>query len=100
MADLNGANYRIKAEHPGRPGQPLRISTKDNVTIGVSGDLCTNVAPELLASMIASGYVERVGEETPAHGWKPLAGIEPGPGFEVIQEPGKIPVIRREKGGH
>jgi hypothetical protein len=57
---LTGADYRVKAEHPRRPGQSLRITDKAGTLIAVSGDRCDKVAPDLLASMIANGYVERV----------------------------------------
>ncbi|HWB15973.1 MAG TPA: hypothetical protein VG538_06150 [Vicinamibacterales bacterium] len=56
----NGSDYRVKAEHPRRPGQSLRITNRHGSLIAVSGDRCDKVAPDLLASMIANGYVERV----------------------------------------
>jgi hypothetical protein len=59
VTTLNGSEYRVKAQHPRRPG-PLRITAKDGALIAVSGDRCDRVSAEHLASMIANGYVERV----------------------------------------
>jgi hypothetical protein len=56
----NGSDYRVKAEHPRRPGQSLRITDKAGTLIAVSGDRCDTVPAHYLASMIANGYVERV----------------------------------------
>lgn len=56
---LSGADYRVKAQHPRRPG-PLRITAKDGTLIAVSGQICAGVSAEHLASMIANGYVECV----------------------------------------
>lgn len=61
MARTTRPMYRIKAEHPRRPGQPLRVTDKAGNLIGVSGEICRDdLAPELLASMITNGYVELV----------------------------------------
>lgn len=54
---LNGADYVVRAEHP-RRGGPLRITDKAGTLLAVSGQVCTGIAPELLQSMIANGYVE------------------------------------------
>ena len=59
MTTTTGSAYRVRAQHPRRPG-PLRITDKAGRFIAQSGDLCTNVAPELLESMIRNGYVELV----------------------------------------
>jgi hypothetical protein len=56
---LSGADYRVKAQHPRRPG-PLRITAKDGTLIAVSGQICAGVSAEHLASMIRQGFVERV----------------------------------------
>jgi len=53
-----GADYVVRAEHPRRPGQPLRVTDKDGNLIAMSGERCDLVSPEHLASMIANGYVE------------------------------------------
>lgn len=55
----NGAAWRVKAQHPRRPG-PLRITAKDGTLIAVSGQVCEGVSAEHLASMIRNGYVEPV----------------------------------------
>ncbi len=60
MSEPRGSDYRVKAEHPRRPGQPLRITNKDGGFIAESGQTCDHVAADDLASMIANGYVELV----------------------------------------
>lgn len=60
MTTAPGSAYRVKAEHPGRPGSPLRVTDRSGRLIASSGDLCTDVAPEFLASMIRKGWVELV----------------------------------------
>ncbi len=61
MADksINGRDYIVKAEHPRRPGMPLRITKADGTLLAVGGESCDGIAPDLLASMLASGYIER-----------------------------------------
>ena len=59
--------YRIKAEHPRRPG-PLVVRDVSGNVLGCSGDFCDNVPPKMLQSMIANGYVEPV--ESPKRGGK------------------------------
>ncbi len=54
-----GADYVVRAEHP-RRGGPLRITDKAGHFLAQSGDSCASIAPDLLASMIQNGYVERV----------------------------------------
>ncbi len=56
-----GAQWRVKAEHPERPGSgPLCVYDKAGNVIATAGQTCESVAPELLASMIRNGYVEPV----------------------------------------
>ncbi len=57
---LSGADYVVRAEHPRRPGQPLRITTKDGALVAVSGQTCADVAPELLELLVQHDYVVRV----------------------------------------
>jgi hypothetical protein len=62
-----GAAWRVKAEHPDRPGTgPLRVYAKDRTLIASAGEVCTRVSAEHLASMIACGYVEPVTDKEPA----------------------------------
>ena len=49
--------YRVKAEHP-RRGGPLRISDKSGAVIAASGDVCDGIADDLVASMLAQGFLE------------------------------------------
>lgn len=58
-----GRAYRVRASHP-RRGGPLRISDKTGTVIAVSGDTCEHVPSDLLASMIANDYVEKVDDHT------------------------------------
>ncbi len=60
MSEPSGQDYRVKGEHPRRPGQPLRITNKDGGFIAESGMTCEHVSADDLASMIANGYVELV----------------------------------------
>jgi hypothetical protein len=78
VTPLNGSEYRVKAQHPRRPG-PLRITAKDGTLIAVSGDRCDRVSAEHLASMIANGYVERVEPE-------PMATLDPFPANTITDE--------------
>ena len=63
--------YRVKAEHPRRPGQPLGdVTTKDGTVVASSGDVIdSGDLPEyLLASMLANGYLEPVTEPVKPEG--------------------------------
>ena len=69
MARTTRPIYRIKAEHPGRPGMALRVTDKAGNIIGVSGEVVpSDLAPELLASLIANGYAELIGATPDAEG--------------------------------
>jgi hypothetical protein len=72
---LNGADYRVKAEHPRRSG-PLRITDKAGRFLAQSGDRCDTIAPDLLASMIANGYVEYAPVDAAPRATKPKKGGE------------------------
>lgn len=86
MAELNGANYRVRATHPRRPG-PLRITDRSGQLIAQSGDLCTGVAPALLVSMIANGYVERLeGADGKAKGAKAKGAPSPASTPEEVTD--------------
>lgn len=61
MSALRGKDYRVRATHPRRPGQRFTVTDAAGKVIAKSGELCTHVDPELLASMLANGYIE------PAH---------------------------------
>lgn len=60
---MNGADYRIKAEHPRRPGQPLRITDRAGRELGRSGDSCDGWTVAQIESGLRNGYLERI---TPA----------------------------------
>jgi len=69
MARTTRPIYRIKAEHPGRPGMPLHVSDRAGNIIGVGGDVVpADLAPELLASLIDKGFVELVGPAPDSEG--------------------------------
>jgi hypothetical protein len=70
-----GADYRVKAEHP-RRGGPLRITDKAGTFLAKSGDRCDRIAPDLLASMIANGYVEYAPVDDKPRAAKPEKGDE------------------------
>lgn len=55
---LNGADYVVRAEHPRRPGQPLRVTDKAGQLVALGGERCDRVSAEHLASMVANDYVE------------------------------------------
>lgn len=57
---MNGAAYRVKAEHPRRPGQPLRITDKAGALLAVSGETCGHLTNAQLESVIRNGFVELV----------------------------------------
>jgi len=56
--------YRVKAEHPRRPG-PLRITDKDGRVLAVSGETCDHLTADQIASMLRNGYLD-VESSTPA----------------------------------
>jgi xanthine/CO dehydrogenase XdhC/CoxF family maturation factor len=60
VAEQNGKDWRVKAEHPRRPGTALEVTARDGRMIAVSGETCERATAEELASMIKNGYVERV----------------------------------------
>jgi hypothetical protein len=53
--------YVVKAKHP-RRDQPLRITDKAGHLLAVSGEVVDHLPAEIIASMLANGYLE----ETPA----------------------------------
>lgn len=59
MNDLNGADYVVAEKHPRRNG-PLVVTDRDGTPIAVSGQSCAGIAPDLLASMWANGYLTHV----------------------------------------
>lgn len=63
---MTGAQYRVKAEHPRRPGQPLRITDKDGSFLVASGETCGHLTNAQLESVIRNGYVEPIEGEKPA----------------------------------
>jgi len=60
---MNGSEYRVKAEHPRRPGTPLRLTDKDGKFLAASGETCGHLTPAQLESVIRNGYVEHVPAE-------------------------------------
>jgi hypothetical protein len=57
---MTGAQYRVKAEHPRRPGQPLRLTDKAGAFLAQSGDTCGHLTSAQLESFIRNGYVDRI----------------------------------------
>lgn len=55
--------YRVKAEHPRRP-QPLRIYDNKGHFLAESGQTCDHLTAEHIASMLANGYLEPIGDDT------------------------------------
>ncbi len=56
---MNGALYRVKAQHPRRPG-PLVITDKAGKLLAVSGETCGHLSAVELASMLRNGYIEPI----------------------------------------
>lgn len=57
---MKGSEYRVKAEHPRRPGTPLRLTDKDGTFLAKSGETCGHLTNAQLESVIRNGYVEHV----------------------------------------
>lgn len=57
---MNRPTYRVRAEHPRRPGQSLRITTASGRQLGVSGETCDGWSDAEIASALRNGYIEPV----------------------------------------
>lgn len=73
---MNGAQYRVKAEHPRRPGQPLRLTDKAGTFLAQSGDTCEHLTNAQLESFIRNGYVDVIEAPKKATGKKAAAAAE------------------------
>lgn len=49
--------YRVRAAHPRRGGS-LRITDRAGAVLAVSGEIVEDLDAELVASMLANGYLE------------------------------------------
>lgn len=60
MTTPNGRDYRVKQVHPRRPGMPLVVSNRDRSIELRGGETCEGVPADMLQSLIANGYVDRL----------------------------------------